>query len=1531
MKKSSILLLVVLLTSFIAGNVMGATFTVTNLNDSGAGSLRAAISAANANAGPDIIIFSVAGTINVLSQLPDLGDPSGGTTIDGTTAPGFVMGGPPVVVLKGPGTGSFVRGVKITSANNEVRALQIGAFSWAIEISGAAASGNVIVGSYLGTDGAVAVDAANGVVIDGASNNRIGTDGDGVNDAAERNIISGNSGNGVRIIGSSATGNIVAGNFIGTDATGTVALGNLGQAGVQLISASNNRIGTDGNGMGDLAERNIISGNKGAGVSMSGSGNVVAGNFIGTDVTGTVALGNATFNDVFSSGIFLSGNNHRIGTDGNGVADEAERNVISGNNFRGITINGGNSTIIAGNYIGTNAMGTSPLGNVSLGVFVSSGIDNRIGTDGNGIADISERNIISGNTGGGILVQNSSTVGTIVAGNFIGTDATGTAALPNGQAGVAVGSGASNTLIGTDADGVADDAERNVISGNADAGVSASPNTVVAGNFIGTDVTGTVALGNRFGVGTTGARIGTNSDGINDAAERNVISGNTDLNFGIGVFVSGSGSIVAGNYIGTDVTGTAPLGNSLTGVRVNFASGNTVLSNTIAFNGGDGVFVLGNSSTQNKISQNSVFSNGGLGIDLSNSFPPNGVTPNDLGDGDTGANNLQNFPIITASSFDGLNTTIGGTINSNANINLAIEVFSNVTGHPSGFGEGGTFLGTTSSLTDGAGNGTWTLVIPGDVTNLVLTSTATDPAGNTSEFSASFQPVLAQPPVADAGPDQIVCAGLSVQIGGSPTGSGGNGGPYTFNWSPATGLDDATAANPNASPATTTTYTVNVTEPATGLSSIDQVNVTINPNPVADAGSDVSICAGQSVQIGGSPTGSGGSGIPTFAWSPAAGLSSTTDANPIANPPTTTTYSVTVTDANGCSATDQITVTVNPNPVAEAGADVTIGNGQSTVIGGAPTGSGGTGTLTFFWSPSSGLSSTTTPNPTATPAATTTYTVTVSDANGCTDTDDITVTVVQGPIADAGTDQTICAGQSVQIGGSPVGSGGTAPLSFSWSPTTGLDNPSIANPTASLTATMTFTVTVTDANNQTATDDVTVTVNPNPAADAGTDQTICAGASVQIGGSPTGSAGTGTLSFSWVPTVGLNDATAANPTATPTNTTAYTVMVTDANGCTATDQITVTVEDTEPPVIGTIIAPLGPQLVNTTINASAEFTDLCDVGGHRAEWDWGDGSTQDSEGIVDQSSNTVSGSHVYTVAGVYTLTLTLTDVEGSGLSDETVFQFLVVFDPEGGFVTGGGWINSPEGAFTANPSLTGKANFGFVAKYKKGKTTPDGRTEFQFKVANLNFHIASYEWLVVAGVQAKFKGNGTINQAGNYGFMLTAIDGQVNGGGGIDKFRIKIWDKDDGDVVVYDNKLGEADNSEAATELGGGSIVIHSNPESSSSLSSKLGTDSAMSLALEDAPAIPENYGLSQNSPNPFNPETEIRFELPEASYVILRIFNVRGQVIRTLVEAQYEPGYHSIGWDGKDKNGNAASSGIYLYQLRAGSFAQIRKMTLLK
>ncbi len=253
-----------------------------------------------------------------------------------------------------------------------------------------------------------------------------------------------------------------------------------------------------------------------------------------------------------------------------------------------------------------------------------------------------------------------------------------------------------------------------------------------------------------------------------------------------------------------------------------------------------------------------------------------------------------------------------------------------------------------------------------------------------------------------------------------------------------------------------------------------------------------------------------------------------------------------------------------------------------------------------------------------------------------------------------------------------------------------------------------------------------------------------------------------------------------------------------------TYQATVVVNNVAP-TVGAITAPMDPQPVNTTVNVSAGFTDPGTLDTHTAVWNWGDGST--SAGVVSETngSGSVSGSHSYSTPGVYTVQVTVSDDDGgSGVS---VFMFVVVFDPNAGFVTGSGWIDSPAGACPVFcGGATGRAIFGFVSKYQPGANVPSGRTQFRFHAGGLNFESTSYEWLVVAGPHAKFKGSGTINGGGSYQFMVTATDGQVSGGGGVDGFRIKIWDAGG---VIYDNKVGEGDDSNNTQAIGAGSIVIH--------------------------------------------------------------------------------------------------------------------------
>ncbi len=243
------------------------------------------------------------------------------------------------------------------------------------------------------------------------------------------------------------------------------------------------------------------------------------------------------------------------------------------------------------------------------------------------------------------------------------------------------------------------------------------------------------------------------------------------------------------------------------------------------------------------------------------------------------------------------------------------------------------------------------------------------------------------------------------------------------------------------------------------------------------------------------------------------------------------------------------------------------------------------------------------------------------------------------------------------------------------------------------------------------------------------------------------------------------------------------------------------------PIVTSVTTIKDPIPTGTAIEATATYSDSDDGDRHSARWNWGDGV--ETSGIVDNDHNTIAGSHTYSAAGVYTVQVTVTDSDQDGVDNigSRKLQFVVVYNPSAGFVTGGGWIDSPAGAYTINPVLTGVASFGFVSKYAKGANVPDGNTEFQFKAGAINFRSSSYDWLVVSGQsKAKYKGTGTLNGRGSYGFMITAVDNGSNG----DTFRIKIWDKDNENIVVYDNAKGTGDDAYDGTVISGGNIKVHS-------------------------------------------------------------------------------------------------------------------------
>jgi uncharacterized repeat protein (TIGR01451 family) len=414
---------------------------------------------------------------------------------------------------------------------------------------------------------------------------------------------------------------------------------------------------------------------------------------------------------------------------GNGFSIAAPSTTIRGiviNGFKGTGIDiSASSCIIEGNFIGTNAAGTSSQGNFDPGITVNQGSNTIGGTTA------AARNIISGNFGNGILIVNAFATSNQVRGNYIGTTVSGTSQLGNGSEGVSIVSANGNTIGGA-ATGAG-----NVISASNGLGLRllVASSTQVLGNRIGTDASGVADFGNETG-GIDILDGANNTIGGGATGAGNIISGNGFL----GVSLSGSpstGNLIKGNIIGLQANGVSALGNDLDGIFIGNSATNTAVGgaasgegNLIAFNGGAGVFV--NSGTGHFIQRNSIFSNFGLGIDLG----PVGVTANDNLDGDTGANNLQNYPVLTAASTSGGGVNVQGTLNSTASSTFTLHFYSSASGDPSGFGEGQTFLGTTTVNTDGSGNASFNVTLATPVTpGHVVTATATNAANSTSEFS----------------------------------------------------------------------------------------------------------------------------------------------------------------------------------------------------------------------------------------------------------------------------------------------------------------------------------------------------------------------------------------------------------------------------------------------------------------------------------------------------------------------------------------------------------------------------------------------------------------------------------------------------------------------------------------------------------------------------------------------------------------------------------------------------------------------------
>jgi len=830
-----------------------ATYVVVNTADSGNGSLRQAIINANANTPPNTISFQITGsqpfTISPLSTFPTLSQP---VVIDGTTQPGYA--GSPVVQINAAGITAGSDCFTLSGGSSTIMGLAIyHSQRDAIRISGA--SSNLVAGCYLGTDytgtnnlgnneagvyiyrssfnviGGTNVANRNvisgnlhGVEIDdgpiprlGAGNliqgNYIGTTYTGTNALGNTNngvyilssvsnyvggavsgapnLLSGNLFSGVYLSGAATSNNVVVGNYIGTDITGTNALGNK-LDGVTIYGASGNQIGGT-----NAAGRNLLSGNGSRGVLIINGGttnagnNVVRDNYVGTDVSGRLAVPNQT-NGVVISGVygnFIGGTNHTLG------------NLISGNHQNGVVIYqpGASNNMVQGNWIGTDATGTNALPNTYSGITISavsgntvggtntgagnllsgnlqSGVylqttnfggnvvqGNFIGTDVSGRLSVSNliagvyvessgnliggtlaaaRNVISGNFTNGVLLAGTSASNNLVQGNYIGTDVNGTNALPNGTSGFYAGvlvSGASANTIGGIGAG-------NLISGNAGVGlvlIAAATANVIQGNYVGSDVTGTKALANVNG-GIYLYTSSTNYIGGTNAGAGNLISANSDD----GIYVAaGNANVIQGNYIGTKADGVSALGNlhhnvefqtnasyNLVGGTVPGADNRIAYAVTAQYSG----VRIRSGCVGNQILHNSIFSNGG------GSPQGLGITVGNLGV------NTSGLPVLT-NAITGHGTLVRGSLASTPSTTFLLQIYANIVTNASGYGEGLEWLAATNLTTDATGNTRFSLLLATNVpAGEYLSATVTDSSSKENLRRSSWCAVVRVP--------QILCA-----------------------------------------------------------------------------------------------------------------------------------------------------------------------------------------------------------------------------------------------------------------------------------------------------------------------------------------------------------------------------------------------------------------------------------------------------------------------------------------------------------------------------------------------------------------------------------------------------------------------------------------------------------------------------------------------------------------------------------------------------------------------------------------------------
>jgi trimeric autotransporter adhesin len=1236
-----------------------AAFSVTNTNDAGAGSLRQAIIDANGSAGSDIISFAVTGTITLTSgelvitdDLTISGPGASQLTVSaGNSSRVFVVGGGISVNMSGitvaDGTVSgFGGGIhsngnltidKCVVRDNTATGVSVGG---GIFSSGPLLITNSLVSGNAADLGGGVTQYAPGIA---TLNNSTFTGNTGVTTGLGLALVSGFAGAQVNLTNCTVTNNT----FPGANAGGIV-------------------IGGSGGNSGDASYKNsIIAGNTFANIFNAHGGVLTSlGNNIVDDGSGLLtAPGDQPFTDpmlaplgnyggptqvhppLFGSPAIDAGNNTGVATfdqrgltriadancDGNAIVDigavELQQYVVTNpgdggpgslrdaliaNNSQGfgvvcfsIGISGTSHSLTPATmyppvtrpvYLDAWSQGGSSYNGPPLIEINGSSV-----TNGFGFAVLNTKNsIIRGftinrftgtNNGAAIILFGPGSDRNWVYGNRLGTDPAGNTALGSSMVGVFLFDGANNNIIGSNADGVNDAAERNLISGNSRQGIllwgftNLANDNKIYGNIIGMNAAGSSALPNGTGVY------------LQDGSSRNQIGGNDPA---------------MANTIS---------GNSLQGVRITHSTSdsNAIVRNIISNNGNAGVAV--SDGTGNRINGNSMVGNAALGIDLD----LNGITLNDPGDGDSGGNDRQNFPILTSVIDNAGTTTVSGTLNSTPSTTFLVEVFSQTACDPSGHGEGATLVQSLAVTTDGSGNAVFNFALAtATAPGTMFTATATNPAGSTSEFSACRR--VNHPPVAVAGPDQVlecVSGAGTVAVLDASGSSDSDGDALTYTWRE----NNVVIAGPSNSPTSPVLFQLgthivelSVSDPD-GQIGLDTVIIRIRDTTPPVITAPAAVIASNDINVCGRALANTPLGAPVA--SDICGSVTITNNAPSLFPVGTTTVTWRATDGSGNTAIATQLVTINdtqqPNITAPAALVLAndpglCGKNRSSFSLGTPVVSDNCPGVTFSNNA-----------PVFFPRGLTVVTWTALDAHGNTRTatQNVTINDTQPPTIStlppvtANNDPNICGRARANTAlGTPTAADNcvtvtitnNAPVTFpvgnttvTWTATDGSGN----------TATSTQLVTIIDAQPPTITAPAAINLTNDPGQ--------CGRAKSNIAlGNPTTSDNCGVTSVT-------NNA----PNFFPVGTTIVTWTAQDARGNTASANQTVIIRDTEKP---TIFAPSA-----VTVDANAT---LC---GRSSPFALGTATASDNCVIVTITNNAPS----FWPVGITIVTWTATDQYGN--------------------------------------------------------------------------------------------------------------------------------------------------------------------------------------------------------------------------------------------------------------------------------------------